>query len=91
MKAAGSDSSTTSASTCIALAQPKDSISMPAIGAIRNWPKELPAFTTPKAMPRRSGAISRVAAGISTDGPAMPAPPAASTPTARISPSVLLM
>jgi hypothetical protein len=91
MKAAGSDSNTTSASTCIAPAQPKDSISMPAIGAIRNWPKELPVFTTPKAMPRLSGTIKRVAEGISTAGPAMPAPPAASTPTATISPSVLVM
>ena len=42
-------------------------------------------------MPRRAGGIRRAVADISTAGPAMPAPPAASTPMARISPAVLVM
>ena len=45
----------------------------------------------PVAMPRRSGGIKRVVAAISTDGPAMPAPPADSTPIAKISPPVVVM
>ena len=62
-----------------------------AIGANRNWPNEPPALTMPVAMPRFSAGISRVVAAISTDGPAMPAPPAASTPIAKISPAVVVM
>ena len=72
-------------------AQPRLTISVAAIGAMANWPKEPPALTMPAARPRRSGGISRVVAAISTAGPAMPDPPAASTPMARISPQVLVM
>ena len=62
-----------------------------ATGAKMNWPNEPPALTMPVANPRRSGGTSRVVAAISTAGPAMPAPPAASTPIAKISPAVLVM
>ncbi len=66
-------------------------INAPATGAITNWPNEPPALTMPVAKPRRSGAIRRAVADISTAGPAMPAPPAASTPMAKIKPAVLVM
>jgi len=62
-----------------------------AIGAMANWPKEPPALTIPVASPRFSGATSRVVAAISTDGPAIPAPPAASTPIAKINPAVVVI
>ena len=58
---------------------------------MRNWPNDPPAFTTPVAMPRRSAGISLAVAAISTDGPAMPAPPAASTPMAKMRPHVVVM
>ena len=45
-------------------------------------------MTMPVARPRHAGGISRLVVAISTAGPAMPAPPAASTPLARISPAV---
>ena len=76
---------------CIAATQPRPRISPPAIGAITNWPNEPPALTMPVARPRRSAGISRVVAAINTAGPAMPAPPADSTPMARISPRVLVI
>ena len=44
----------------MALAQPSTTIKAPAMGAIRNWPKDPPALTMPTAMPRLSGAIRRV-------------------------------
>ena len=56
-----------------------------------NWPNDPPALTMPLAMPRFSGGMSRVVAAISTDGPAMPAPPAARMPMAKISPTVVVM
>ena len=62
-----------------------------AIGAIANWPKEPPAFTMPVARPRCAGGTRRVVAAISTEGPAMPAPPAASTPIAKIRPAVVVI
>ena len=77
--------------TCIAPAQPMPTINAAAIGAIRNWPNEPPAFTMPVARPRFSAGISRVVAAISTAGPAMPAPPADNTPIARIKPAVVVM
>jgi hypothetical protein len=77
--------------TCMAETQPRLTISVAAMGAKANWPKEPPALTMPVAKPRRSGGTSRVVAAISTAGPAMPAPPADSTPMARIRPQVLVM
>ena len=38
----------------------------PAIGAIRNWPKEPPALTRPKAKPDFSGGILLFIAAIAT-------------------------
>ena len=75
----------------MALTQPTPTISAVAIGAITNWPNEPPALITPVARPRFSLGISRVAAAISTAGPAIPAPPADSTPIARIRPQVVVM
>ena len=66
-------------------------MSAAASGAMMNWPNEPPAFTTPVATPRRSVGISRAVAAISTEGPAMPAPPAASTPMAKMRPQVVVM
>ena len=66
-------------------------ISAAAIGAVTNCPSEPPALTMPVAMPRFSGPIMRTAADISTAGPARPEPPEASTPMAKISPSVVVM
>jgi hypothetical protein len=62
-----------------------------AMGAIANWPKEPPAFTMPVASPRCAGVTRRAVAPISTEGPAIPAPPAASTPIAKIRPAVVVM
>ena len=75
----------------MALPQPSATSSAPAIGAIRNWPKEPPALTMPVAMPCLSLGIRRIVAAISTAGPAMPAPPADNTPMAKIKPAVLLI
>jgi hypothetical protein len=75
----------------MAEAQPMPTISAAAMGAVANWPKEPPALTMPVAMPRRAGSIMRTLADISTAGPAMPEPPDASTPIAKIRPSVLVM
>ena len=56
-----------------------------------NWPNEPPALTMPVASPRRSGGDQPRGRAISTAGPAMPAPPAASTPIAKIRPAVVVM
>ena len=90
-EAAGKASSTSTPSTCMALAQPMLALRPMASGAIRNWPNEPPAFTTPVEMPRWVAGTMRVVAAISTDGPAMPAPPAASTPMEKISSAVLVI
>jgi hypothetical protein len=79
------------ASACSAPTQPRLAVSAAASGAMRNWPNEPPALTTPVASPRRSGGIRRLVAAISTEGPAMPAPPAARMPSAKIRPQVLVM
>ena len=76
---------------CSAATQPTPSISAAAIGAMTNWPNEPPALTMPVASPLLPGGSSRVVAAISTAGPAMPAPPADSTPIAKISPTVLVI
>ena len=76
---------------CTATAQPKPAVMAPAIGTNTNWPNEPPALTMPLAMPRFSGDVSRAVEASSTDGPAKPAPPAASTPMARIRPNVVVM
>ena len=89
--AAGSASKDSSARLCSEATQPATSVMPWAIGANTNWPNEPPALTMPVAMPRRSGGISRVVAAISTDGPAMPAPPADSTPIASTRPQVVCM
>ena len=62
-----------------------------ATGAMMNCPNEPPALTMPVAIPRLSAGSMRVVAAISTEGPAMPAPPAASTPIANTSPAVLVI
>jgi hypothetical protein len=74
-----------------AATQPTPSISAAAIGAMTNWPNEPPALTMPVASPLLPGGSKRVVAAISTAGPAMPAPPADSTPIAKISPTVLVI
>src|SRR3989344_446870 len=88
---AGSASSTSTPSHCMALAQPTAAVRLMAMGAITNCPNDPPAFTMPLASPRLLAGTSRAVAAISTDGPAMPAPPAASTPIAKISPAVVVM
>ena len=75
----------------MALAHPTPIISAPAMGAIRNCPNEPPALTMPVAMPRLLAGINRAVAAINTAGPAIPAPPAASTPMAKIKPAVVVM
>ena len=76
---------------CSATTQPAAAVMLCAIGANRNCPNDPPALTMPVAMPRFSGGVRRVAAAINTEGPAMPAPPAPSTPIAKIRPSVVVM
>ena len=76
---------------CIAIAQPATAVMPCAIGTNTNWPNEPPALTMPLAMPRRAGGASRAVAASSTDGPAKPAPPAASTPIATIRPRVVVI
>ena len=75
----------------IAIAQPATAVMPCAIGTKTNWPNEPPALTMPLAMPRLAGGASRAVAAISTDGPAKPAPPAASTPIAKIRPKVVVI
>ena len=76
---------------CTATAQPKPAVMAPAIGTNTNWPNEPPALTMPLAMPRRAGGVRRAVAASSTEGPAKPAPPAASTPIATIRPKVVVI
>jgi hypothetical protein len=76
---------------CSDAAQPAAAVMPCAMGAKTNWPNEPPALTMPLAMPRLSAGTRRVVAAISTEGPAMPAPPAASTPIASTSPAVVVM
>ena len=90
-QAAGSASSVMSARLCTEAIQPAAAVMPCAIGAKTNCPNEPPALTMPVAMPCFAGGTSRVAAAISTDGPAMPAPPADNTPMARIRPQVVVM
>ncbi len=85
-KAAGRASSTSRPSDLHRADPAEPEISAPAIGAIRNCPADPPALTMPVARPRRSGGIRRAVVAIRTAGPAMPAPPAASTPIAENQP-----
>ena len=76
---------------CSEATQPAAAVTPCAMGANTNWPNDPPALTMPMAMPLCCGGMRRTVAAIRTEGPASPAPPAASTPMARMSPAVELM
>ena len=65
--------------------QPIAPVSSAASGATTNCPNEPPALTMPLARPRFSAGSARATADISTPSPAMPPPPAATTPMSSTS------
>ncbi len=89
-KASGTIASERRPSAVSAPIQPSMPVSTIASGATTNWPNEPPAFTMPLAMPRFSGGSARATADISTPSPAMPPPPAATTPIRSTSIQVLV-
>src|SRR6266850_524783 len=89
-KASGTMASESRPSDVSAPTQPSAPVSAIASGATTNWPNEPPALTMPLAMPRFSGGSARATADISTPSPAMPPPPAATTPIRRTSIQVLV-
>src|SRR2546421_2973654 len=89
-KASGTMASESRPSAVSAPTQPNIVVKRIASGATTNWPKEPPALTMPLAMPRFSGGSARATADISTPRPAMPPPPAATTPMSSTSIQVLV-
>src|SRR3954466_5234344 len=83
-QASGTMASERSPSTVRAPAQPSVPPRSTASGAMMNWPSEPPALTMPVARPRFSGGSTRATDDMSTPRPAMPLPPADTTPMSTI-------